>query len=109
MLRANTASVMVGVATPSSSALMLVQRPVPFCFATSRITSTMALPVSASFFFKMLAVISTRYEDSSPLFHSSQTFAISSGSMPSTCRMIVYTSAMSCMSAYSMPLWTIFT
>ena len=60
MFRAKTASVMVGVATPSSRALMLVQRPVPFCFATSRITSTIGLPVSPSFFRKMLAVISTR-------------------------------------------------
>ena len=39
-MRANTASVIPVSGTPSSSAFCAVQRPVPFCSAASRITST---------------------------------------------------------------------
>jgi len=42
MVRANTASAMVGALTPMSSATWLVHLPVPFCSAVSKITSTKA-------------------------------------------------------------------
>ena len=44
-----------------------------------------------------------------PRFHSANTSAISAGLLPVARRMRSYASAMSCMSAYSMPLCTIFT
>ena len=50
-----------------------------------------------------------RYDSSSPLFHSANTSAISAGVLPVPRRIRSYASAMSCMSAYSMPLCTIFT
>ena len=46
--RANTASAMPVTGTPRSRADFTVQRPVPFCSASSRITSTSGLPVLAS-------------------------------------------------------------
>ena len=50
-----------------------------------------------------------RYDSSSPVFHSAKMSAISAGVLPVPRRMRSYASAMSCMSAYSMPLCTIFT
>ena len=44
--RANTASAMPVTGTPRSSAVCTVQRPVPFCSAWSRTTSTNGLPVA---------------------------------------------------------------
>ena len=46
--RANTASAIPVTGTPRSSADFTVQRPVPFCSASSRMTSTSGLPVLAS-------------------------------------------------------------
>ena len=46
--RAKTASAMPVTGTPRSSADLTVQRPVPFCSASSRMTSTSGLPVLAS-------------------------------------------------------------
>jgi len=58
--RANTASVIVGVEIPRSSALWLVHFPVPFCPAVSSMTSIIGLPVSGSYLVKMSCVISIR-------------------------------------------------
>jgi hypothetical protein len=60
MQRANTASAMVGVEIPRSSADWLVHLPVPFWAARSRMTSTMGFPVSGSVLERMSAVISIR-------------------------------------------------
>ena len=57
--RAYTASVMAVSGTPRSRADCAVQRPVPFCSASSRIASTSGLPV-ASVFLMTAAVISIR-------------------------------------------------
>ena len=54
-------------------------------------------------------MISIRYEPSRPSFHPWKISAISAGEWPPACRSRSYASAMSCMSAYSMPLCTIFT
>ena len=70
-VRANTASVMPVSGTPSSSAFCAVQRPVPFCSAASRITSTSGLPVAASVFDSTRAVISIRNDSSSDSFQRS--------------------------------------
>ena len=43
------------------------------------------------------------------MFQVRKISAICAGSNPPACRSRSYASAMSCMSAYSMPLWTIFT
>ena len=56
-------------AAPTSNAFWLIHLPVPFCCASSRMRSTSGLPVSASTRSSTLAVISTRYERSSPSFH----------------------------------------
>ena len=74
--RANTASAMPVTGTPRSSADLTVQRPVPFCSASSRMTSTSGLPVLASVCLSTSAVISTRKLSRSPLFHSVNTSAI---------------------------------
>ena len=63
--------------TPRSSADFTVQRPVPFCSASSRMTSTSGLPVLASVWRSTSAVISIRKLSRSPLFHSANTSAIS--------------------------------
>ncbi len=55
------------------------------------------------------AVISIRYDSRSPSFHAAKTSASASTSWPPTRRSRSYDSAISCMSAYSMPLWIIFT
>ncbi len=75
--RANTASAMPVTGTPRSSADLTVQRPVPFCSASSTITSTSGLPVLASIWRSTSAVISTRKLSRSPVFHSVNTSAIS--------------------------------
>ena len=67
--RLNTASPMSVSGMPCSVAASTVHLPVPFCPAVSRITSTVGLPVSGSTFLKMSAVISIRYESSTPVFH----------------------------------------
>src|SRR6266511_4312177 len=108
-MRANTASVMPVTGTPSSSAEETVQRPVPFCSASSRITSTSGLPLASSTLASTLAVVSIRNDSRSPWFQLANTPASSAGRSPSACPSRSYASAMSCMSAYSMPLWTIFT
>ena len=74
--RANTASAMPVTGTPRSSADFTVQRPVPFCSASSSMTSTSGLPVLASTWPSTSAVISIRKESRSPLFHSAKTSAI---------------------------------
>jgi hypothetical protein len=82
---------------------------VPFIEDASTMASMRCMSGSmGSIFRKIFAVISTRYDLSSPVFHSSNTSASSRFERPSVARML-YASAMSSMSAYSMPLWTIFT
>ncbi len=71
--------------------------------------STNGFPVAASVWARTSAVISMRYESSRPVFQERKTSAIRAGEYPATERSRSYASAMSCMSAYSMPLWTIFT
>ena len=72
--------------------------------------STNGLPVAASMWASTLAVISMRNDSRSPSFHSSKIFGELFGrSAPSRWRIRSYASAISCMSAYSMPLCTIFT
>ena len=107
--RAKVASVIPVSGTPSSSASWQVQRPVPFCSAWSTIESTSGPPVEASSFASTFAVISIRNDSRSPSFHSSNTPAMSETLIPTACRSRSYDSAISCMSAYSMPLCTIFT
>ncbi len=80
--RAKTASAMPVTGTPRSRADLTVQRPVPFCSASSRIRSTSGLPVLASVWRKTCAVISTRKLSRSPEFHSSNTSAISPAVLP---------------------------
>ncbi len=58
--RAYTASVIAVIGTPSSSADCAVQRPVPFCSASSRITSTSAPPLDGSRLASTAAVISIK-------------------------------------------------
>ncbi|SCD39367.1 hypothetical protein GA0115236_104919 [Streptomyces sp. IgraMP-1] len=50
-----------------------------------------------------------RYESSRPVFQVRKISAISAGEYPPTSRSSWYASPMSCMSAYSIPLWTILT
>ena len=66
--RANTASVIPVSGTPRSSAFWAVQRPVPFCSAASRITSTSGWPVASSVLASTRAVISIRKDSSSDSF-----------------------------------------
>ena len=108
-VRANTASVIPVSGTPRSSASCEVQRPVPFCSAWSRIASTSGLPVPASVFCSTIAVISMRNDSRSPEFHSSKILPMAGASSPPTWVSRSYASAMSWMSAYSMPLCTILT
>ena len=54
-------------------------------------------------------MISIRYDCRRPSFHSRNTEASSSGARPRALRSRSYVSAISWMSAYSIPLWTIFT
>ena len=77
MQRDQTAASIVGIGMPSSSAFGEVQRPVPFCSASSRIRSTSGLPVSSSVKASTLAVISIRYEFSRPSFQRAKIVAIS--------------------------------
>ncbi len=65
-----TAMSMVGTGTPRVKASWLVHIPVPFCRATSRITSTIRLPVRSSSLVKISAVISTRKPARSPVFQA---------------------------------------
>ena len=67
--RASTAAFTVGIGAPTSNAFWLIHLPVPFCCASSRMRSTSGLPVSLSTRSSTRAVISTRYERSSPSFH----------------------------------------
>ena len=80
--RAKTASVIAVTGTPRSSADCDVQRPVPFCSASSRMTSTRGCPVAASTLLSTSAVISIRYEFSSPWFHSRKMAASSAAPRP---------------------------
>ncbi len=107
--RANTASAIPPTGTPRPTEFCTVQTPVPLDPAWSTMTSTSGFPVAASSWRSTSAVISMRYDSRSPPFHSSNTSAMASGSWPPTRRSRSKDSAMSCMSAYSMPLWIIFT
>ena len=69
-VRANTASVIPVSGTPSSSAFWAVQRPVPFCSAASRITSTSGWPVASSVLASTRAEISIRNDSSSESFQA---------------------------------------
>ena len=60
MLRAATAASIAVAGAPSICASIAVHRPVPFCPARSRITSTIGLPVSGSVAAQTFPVISTR-------------------------------------------------
>ncbi len=100
---------MEGAGTPRSSADVEVHLPVPFWPAASSTTSTKLWPVTGSFCFSTSAVISIRKLSSSPWFHCSKMAAHSATLLPSTVRSTWYASQMTCMSAYSMPLCTIFT
>ena len=88
--------------------------PVPFDPATSIILSTRKPScagkpdTSSSCLARIRLVISTRYDSSSPLFHSRKMPLISSLLNPAFFSMW-YTSMISSMSPYSMPLCTIFT
>ena len=84
-----------------------VHLPVPFWPAVSRITSTMGLPCLIRKP-RISRVISIRYESSLPSFHSAKISCISSGTGPALLHRW-YDSPMSCISPYSMPLWTILT
>ena len=83
MMRLSTAALMVGIGAPTSRAFWLVHLPVPFCAASSRMRSSTAPPLSGSRCVKMAAVISIRYERSSPVFHSENTSCSSSFERPS--------------------------
>jgi hypothetical protein len=72
---ANTASVIPVTGTPSSNADWTAQRPVPFCSAWSKITSTSGRPLAWSTWRKTLAVISIRNDSSSPSFQPWNTSA----------------------------------
>ena len=61
-------------------------------------------PVVGSVWLSTSAVISIRNDSRSPVFQSRNTSANSAGDRSSTCRSRSYASAISCMSAYSMPL-----
>ena len=98
------------IGTPRSSALCTVQRPVPFCSAWSSTMSTNGLPVTASSCDEHVggdldeeglevALVPLR-EDLGELRR---------GGADNPARSRSYASAISCMSAYSMPLCTIFT
>ena len=109
MIRLSTAALIVGIAAPTSRAFWLIHFPVPFCCASSRITSTSGRPVSGSTAASTAAVISIRYDFSSPWFHSRKISCSSVAVRPSPRDSRSYDSAISCMSPYSIPLWTIFT
>ena len=64
--RAKTASAMPETGTPRFSAVCTVHAPVPLAPAWSRMTSTSGLPVAASTWRSTSAVISMRYDSSSP-------------------------------------------
>ena len=107
--RAKVASAMPVIGTPRSSAFCTVHRPVPFCSARSSTTSTNAFPVSASTWESTSAVISIRNDSRSPSFQVRKIWPISAALAPVPCLIRSYASAISCMSAYSMPLCTILT
>ena len=67
------------------------------------------MPVSASVWPSTSAVISIRNDSKSPAFHVVKISPISPALAPVACRIKSYASAISCMSAYSIPLWTILT
>ncbi len=85
-VRANTASVIPVSGTPSSSASCAVQRPVPFCSAASRMTSTSGLPVASSVLDRTRAEISIRKDSSSESFHLRKRSAIRGTSQPTPLR-----------------------
>ena len=84
--RAKTASAIPETGVPRSSAVCTVHTPVPFDPAWSSTTSTNGLPVAASTWVRTSAVISIRYDSSSPLFHSVKMPAISAGVKPPALR-----------------------
>ncbi len=73
---------MVGIGAPRSNEFWLVHLPVPFCCASSRMTSTSGWPVSLSMCRNACAVISIKYERSSASFHSEKMSAISAADRP---------------------------
>src|SRR6218665_61883 len=108
-LRASSAPAMDGTDTPRSSATCTVHLPVPFCPALSSTCSTSGLPVSGSFLRSTWRVVSSRKDSAMPWFHWVKRSASASVDSPSPRRSRSYVSASNCMSAYSMPLCTIFT
>uniref|UniRef100_A0A0K2UBJ6 Uncharacterized protein n=1 Tax=Lepeophtheirus salmonis TaxID=72036 RepID=A0A0K2UBJ6_LEPSM len=87
---------------------MAVHLPVPFCPAESRIFSSKGDP-SVSLYLSILVDISIKKESNSLLFHSLNILDISSCDKSKVPFIKWYASQMSCMSPYSIPLWTIFT
>ena len=69
---AETASEILGAATPSSSAAIAASFPVPFCSALSVIKSINGTLVSSSIYLKMEVVISIRKDDNSVFDHPSK-------------------------------------
>ena len=104
-----TAISIVGIGMARSMAFCDVHLPVPFEPALSRIISTIAFPVSASLCVNMSAVISNKKDCMSPSFHFLKTSCNSSLDNSAPRFRISYTSLISCMRAYSIPLCTIFT
>ena len=106
--RAFTAAAIDGTGTPRSSATRAVHIPVPFWPALSSTRST-SQPPSGSGVAKISAVISTRNDSSGPAFQPRKVSARAGASRPPRRASRSYASARNCMSAYSMPLCTIFT
>ena len=108
---ASSAAEQHGIAIPASAANCTVHFPVPFDPALSNtlFAKYESSSPSSSFFFKHLAVISIKNDSKSPLFHSFNAMDCFSLSKPNTSLNKTTDSAINCMSAYSMPLCTIFT
>ena len=108
--RANTASAMPVTGTPRSSAICTVQRPVPFCSAWSATTSTNGLPVAGVDVAEHLGGdLDQERLEVAGVPARGRSRRSRPGVRPAPMRSRSYASAISCMSAYSMPLCTIFT
>ena len=106
--RAKTAAAIEATGHCKSKPASTVHFPVPFCDATSRMESTIQLPFP-SLDLKIFAVISIRYPPNPPDSQSSKNCAICSLVKELQFFKIKDASDISCISAYSIPLWTIFT
>ena len=107
--RASSAAAMLGMGTPSVRPTCAVHWPVPFCPALSSTASTRKPPPFGSRTVNTSAVSSMRNDSNGPRFQAANTSASASGLRPPARCSTSYASAMSCMSAYSMPLCTILT